>query len=98
MRTLEELQRKYEQLLDAIEHGKMTPKEIDGYGTTLKGIRALGIDVPMRLMQMVAKYGKGGTGNVPMPRGPMIRAFMGLSPVPKPAEVGRAFLRADDLK
>src|SRR5262245_55830790 len=83
IRTYEELVRKFEQTFDAIETGRLErPKQIDGMLTSLKAIKALGVDVPMRWAQMVGKYGKGGLANVPEPKGEMFRTFLGLPPQP----------------
>jgi len=46
--------------------------------TSLKAIKNLGVDVPLRWVAMVAKFGKGGNANVPEPRGEMFRSFLGL--------------------
>lgn len=77
IRTYEDLTRKFEQTFHAIETGTLNkPKQIDGIVTTLKCIKQLGIDIPMRWAQMVGKYGKGGLANVPEVKGEMFRTFL----------------------
>ena len=63
-------------MLDATERGALSPKQIDGVNTTLKGIKALNIDLPLRLMALRAKYTKKGD-DVPIPRAPMLRQLIG---------------------
>jgi hypothetical protein len=84
VRTAEELYRKFEQVLDATERGVLSPKQIDGLNTTLKQMKALGLDIPLRLMSLIAKFSKGGTSNLPTPRGEMLRSFLDLPLKPSP--------------
>jgi hypothetical protein len=80
------LYRKFEQLFDATERGVLSNKQIDGMTTQLKQMKSLGIEVPIRLMTLIAKYGKGGTANVPTPRGVMLRTYLGLPEQPSSAD------------
>jgi len=80
------LYRKFEQVLDATERGVLSPKQIDGLNTTLKQMKSLGLDIPLRLMSLIAKFGKGGTSNLPTPRGEMLRTFLGLPEKPSPSD------------
>lgn len=90
IRTYEQLTRKFEQIFEAIETGRLEkPKQIDGMLTAMKAIKGLGIDLPMRWAQMVGKYGKGGLANVPEPRGEMFRTFLGLPPEAKQRELAK---------
>ncbi len=66
--------------------------------TTLKQIKALNIDLPLRIMSLVAKFGKGDGSSIPYPRATMIREFLGLSPKPTSQEVGKTFLVTNDLE
>ena len=78
-------------MFDATEHGALEPKQIDGLNTTLKMIKAVNIDIPLRLMSLIAKFGKSGA--VPYPRAPMVLEFMGL-----PAEPTKGLLSLNDLQ
>lgn len=49
-------------------------------------MKALGLDIPLRLMTMIAKFGKGGTSNLPTPRGEMLRTFLDLPVKPSPED------------
>lgn len=73
-------------MLDATERGVLSPKQIDGLNTTLKQMKALGLDIPLRLMSLIAKFGKGGTSNLPTPRGEMLRTFLDLPSKPSVAD------------
>lgn len=60
----------------------LTPKQIDGMNTTLKAIKALGIDIPLRLMALQVKARQ----NMPVPRAPMVREFLGLAAKPSASD------------
>jgi len=70
--------RKNEQILDALEHGFITPKTGEQLNQTIKMHVRLNIDLPMRLMSLVAKV----TGRSPIPRAAMVRGMLGLPATP----------------
>ena len=80
---MEALYREHEKLKDAIEHNRLQPKQIDGMNTTLKGMRYLGIEVPLRLMSLAEKMkGKDKLADAMKDmRAPMIRTVLGLPEV-----------------
>ena len=80
MRTVEDLYREHEILLAAIKSNSLTPKQIDGSGTTLKGMKALGVDLPMRMISLAEKFkGREKLAEAMKDmRAPMIRTVLGL--------------------
>jgi len=76
IRTYEELTRKFEQLFDAIEQGRLDrPTEINGLLGSLRSIKALGLDIPMKWTLMMLKYAPAGT-IVKEPRNELFKSFI----------------------
>lgn len=65
-------------MLDAAEHGTLDSKQIKAINDTLKAMKELGLDLPMRLILMVQKARQQGMG-LPRPKGEMIRALLGVT-------------------
>lgn len=82
VRTVEALYRKHEQVLDAAENERLSPKTFEQINATLKGMRFIGIELGLRIEAMRLKYKQ------PIyPRSPMLRSFLGLPETPTlPAE------------
>lgn len=80
MRSLEELYRENEILLHNIKTGSLTAKQIDGANTTLKQMKALGIDIPMRMVSLMEKFkGRDKMADAMKDmRAPMMRTVLGL--------------------
>ena len=96
VRTLEQLQRVNEQVLDAILRGVLSPKQSDGTVTTLKAIKSLQVDTPLRVMGMIANTAKAGTARFRI-RAVRWCGILNLPAVAPPAEAGQAFITASDL-
>lgn len=77
IRTADDLFRKYEQVLDAAERGALSETQLRGINQTLKQMKELGIDVPLRVMGIIAKAQADGA-SVPRARGPLLRSLLGL--------------------
>lgn len=80
--TLEDLARRNEQVLDGLDRGTLTPKTAEQMNQTLKAIFRLKVDVPLRLMSLLAKH----KGKVPIPREPILRKMIGLGEQPAPTD------------
>ena len=78
IRTPEDLYRKYEQVLDAAERGELDQKQVSSINATLKAMKELGLDLPMRMITMIQKSRAQGMG-IPRPRGEMIRSLIGIT-------------------
>ena len=77
---MEALYTKLEQLLDAAEHGSLSPKQFEQMNTTIKAMVKLGVDLPLRVMSLVEKFkGRDRMADaIKDMRAPMVRTFLGL--------------------
>lgn len=75
--TADDLFRKHEQVLDAIERGALTAEQVKGINQTLKQMKELGIDVPLKVMTLIVQAQESGA-SVPRARGGLLRSLLGL--------------------
>jgi hypothetical protein len=61
--------------VDAIEHNRMTPKQMEQYNTAIKGARYFAADLPLAIWRLVAKYSRSGSGAT-IPTAPMLKEMM----------------------
>lgn len=83
MRTLEDLQRVAEQILDAQVSQKVTPKQAEQLNMTHKALR-WPVEVWLRYKQMVMKH-KGNVGPIPDDAPPAVRQIFGMPALPPKA-------------
>lgn len=73
LRTAVAIVEKHEQILDGLEHGRLTGKVAEQMNQTLKGI--IGIErLGMQFLALALKFGK----KAPVPRSPILRDMLGL--------------------
>ena len=80
IRSVELLYREFEKVYDAEQHGTLSPKQMEQMNTTLKAMKALGVDHPRAMISMIVKA--KGVGNLVQMMGemkaPMFRTYLGL--------------------
>ena len=81
LRTAEAIVEKHEQIFDALEHDRITPKSAEQMGQQLKGIVSIE-KLAIQFWSLALKYGK----KVPVPRSPILRSVIGLPEDINPAD------------
>jgi hypothetical protein len=73
LRSAEAFVEKHEQIFDALEHERITPKTAEQMGQQLKGILSIE-KMGLQWWGLAFKYGR----KVPVPRSPILRSILGL--------------------
>lgn len=77
LRTAQAIVEKHEQIFDALEHDRITPKTAEQMGQQLKGILALE-QFGFRYQKFLWEHRKERGAGVPVPRSPILRNLIGL--------------------
>lgn len=85
LRTQEELNAANEQIFDAIEHGRCSPKQMEQMNTVIKSQVKLNFEFPFRMLQLLRDLRKAGvdikgkesTGTKLLKANPSLQAMLG---------------------